>query len=120
MKKIFIVEDNEDIGFILDCFLQEEGFGVSLFPTIAQFRLDFNKALPDLFLLDVMLPDGDGLALCNELKQNHRSAHLPILVMSAHSTARKLSLETCADGFITKPFDLNQVLHEIKVRLPLN
>jgi two-component system phosphate regulon response regulator PhoB len=120
MKNIFIVEDNHDIGFILDCFLQEEGFNVSLFSTIADFKASYKQQLPDLFLLDVMLPDGNGLELCNELKDNNRSAHLPVLVMSAHSPAEKMSLETCADGFITKPFDLNQVLHEINLRLPVN
>jgi DNA-binding response OmpR family regulator len=120
MKNIFIVEDNYDIGFILDCFLQEEGFTVSLFPSVADFRKTFKQELPDLFLLDVMLPDGNGLVLCNEIKENERSAHLPVLVMSAHSPAEKMSLETCADGFITKPFDLNHVLKEINMRLPIN
>jgi len=62
----------------------------------------------------VMLPDGNGIVLCNEIKENQRSAHLPVLVMSAHSPAEKLAKETCADGFITKPFDLDQVLDEIK------
>ncbi|HKG05543.1 MAG TPA: response regulator [Pedobacter sp.] len=117
MKNIFIVEDNYDIGFILDCFLHEEGFNVSIFPTIADFKKTYSQALPDLFLLDVMLPDGNGIVLCNEIKESDRSAHLPVLVMSAHSPAEKMAKETCADGFITKPFDLNQVLSEINKRL---
>lgn len=117
MKNIFIVEDNYDIGYILNLFLEEEGFNVSLFPTIAEFKKDYKQSLPDLFLLDVMLPDGNGIELCNEIKQNQRSSHLPILVMSAHSPAEKMSKETCADGFITKPFDLNGLLQEIKKHL---
>jgi DNA-binding response OmpR family regulator len=117
MKNIYIVEDNEDIGYILDYFLQEEGFNVSLFPTVSAFKIIYNQKLPDLFLLDVMLPDGDGLALCNEIKESDRSAHLPVLVMSAHAPAEKMSKDTCADGFIMKPFDLDNVLNQIAAHL---
>lgn len=106
MKEIFIVEDNQDIGYILEYFLLDEGFAVSVFHTVANFRRALNSHLPDLFLLDVVLPDGDGLNLCDEIKERNRTGHLPVLVMSANTRAEKLSSNSYADGFIKKPFHL--------------
>lgn len=62
---VFVVEDNEDIGYILEYYLGEEGFDVHLFPTISAFKEVFPAVMPKFFLLDVMLPDGNGIALCN-------------------------------------------------------
>lgn len=112
-KTIYIVEDNTDIGYILSYFLDEEGFNVNLFETIADFHAAINHKLPDLCLLDVMLPDGDGIQLCDQIKHNHRSANVPVLIMSAHAPARLISKHSCANGFIEKPFDLDVVLDRI-------
>ena len=117
-RTIFILEDNEDIGFILDYFLTEEGFSVKLFTSLTDFHFTFRHELPDLFLLDVMLPDGDGLKLCREIKNNKRSQMIPIVMMSAHSPSEVLANEACADGFILKPFDLPEV--SVKIQNFLN
>ncbi|WP_316813096.1 response regulator transcription factor [Pedobacter heparinus] len=114
---IFIIEDNEDIGFILDYFLNEEGFSVKLFPTVMAFSNAFRSSIPDLFLIDVMLPDGNGIELCDEIKKDFRSANIPVLIMSAN--ADKPSIEACeAEEFIPKPFDLQFLLDKIKTHLP--
>lgn len=112
-KTVAIVEDNIDIAYILEYFLAEEGYLVSVYNNAATFISHYNSKLPDIFLIDVMLPDGDGISLCNMVKSNPLSEQLPVLIMSAHSPAEKISSESRADGFIKKPFDLN----EIKVRL---
>lgn len=106
---IFILEDNEDICYVLDYFLTEKGFDVKIFPNITSFYETFKNELPDLFLLDVMLPDGDGLLLCKEIRNDERSGMIPILMMSAHSASENVFSESCADGFIAKPFDLLEV-----------
>ncbi|MES2456297.1 MAG: response regulator [Bacteroidota bacterium] len=68
--RIWILEDDADIGFVLEYFLNEEGFETKLFPSAVGFRQAVGLGLPDLFLMDVMLPDGNGVDLCSELKQD--------------------------------------------------
>ncbi|MDR6784624.1 response regulator [Pedobacter africanus] len=114
---IYIVEDNSDIGFILELFLNEEGFEVKVLTTAQDFIMALKYGLPDLFLMDVKLPDGNGIDLCHQLKNDPRSERLPILMMSAH--ANEDVARSCeAEEFLQKPFDLNLLLHKIKQYLP--
>lgn len=116
-QSIFVVEDNEDIGFILEFFLHEEGFQVKLLTTAAAFRNAMETELPDLILLDVMLPDGNGLDLCQGIKRDHRVKQLPVMIMSAHADGARV--KACnAEEFIAKPFDLYALLKKIKTHLP--
>ncbi|MGY4385847.1 DNA-binding response OmpR family regulator [Pedobacter sp. UYP24] len=112
-KSIYIVEDNKDIGFILQYFLNDEGFDVELFETVASFNSRLSKKIPDLFLLDVMLPDGDGLEVCSEIKHQEALKEKPVLIMSAHLPSDLVKRESCADSFIAKPFDLFVILNKV-------
>ncbi|AOM79368.1 response regulator [Pedobacter steynii] len=115
--RIYVVEDNYDIGFVLELFLNEEGFEVKLLPTAKEFKKAVKQELPDLFLLDVMLPDGNGIDLCHQIKKDPRSKRLPILIMSAQENAD--AAKNCeAEDFIAKPFDLFGLLHKIRQNLP--
>lgn len=107
------MEDNKDIGYILQYFLTDEGFEVSLFETVSDFNSGLSKKIPDLFLLDVMLPDGDGLLICDEIKHKPESMNKPVLIMSAHSKPDLLKKGSCADEFIPKPFDIFLILNRI-------
>ena len=112
-QRIYIVEDNYDIGFILELFLNDEGFTVKLLSTAKEFNNALKKGMPDLFLLDVMLPDGNGIDICHQLKKDPRSKRLPILIMSAQ--ANQDAAKNCeAEEFIAKPFDLSILLRKIK------
>src|SRR5690349_12230654 len=102
VAKIWILEDDPDIGYILNLFLGDEGFETSVITSANAFRAAVADDLPDLFLMDVMLPDGDGIALCIELKNQQRSKSIPVLMMSAHAGLEQV--KTCKpDGFIAKP-----------------
>lgn len=114
---IFVVEDNADIGFILDYYLSEEGFDVRLFPTVAEFSTTFAVETPDIILMDVMLPDGNGLELCERIKHDPRTADLPVLIMSAHASMSN-NTNCPAEEFIPKPFDLEFLLNKIRRHLP--
>ena len=117
-KSIYIVEDNKDIGFILQYFLTEEGFDVELFENVASFHTRLLTKIPDLFLLDVMLPDGDGLKVCSEIKHFSSYKEKPVLVMSAHLPTEFDHFDSCADSFISKPFDLFVILNRVNQFLP--
>jgi DNA-binding response OmpR family regulator len=112
-KSIYIVEDNRDIGFILQYFLSDEGFDVELFENIADFQKGLTTKIPDLFLLDVMLPDGDGLKVCSEIKNDSFYKEKPVLLMSAHLPSEFDERDSCADSFIPKPFDLFVILNRV-------
>jgi two-component system phosphate regulon response regulator PhoB len=113
IPNIFILEDNHDIGYVLSFFLQDEGYNVSLFPNVKLFNNAFLKSVPDLFLIDVMLPDGNGINVCNVIKQDVRTKQVPVMLMSAHVSAEILNNQLCADGFICKPFDLTVLCDKI-------
>ncbi len=116
-KYIYIVEDDEDIRFIVEYVLREEDYTVESFATASAFNLAIQGNKPDLIILDVMLPDGNGIDICRALKTNKRTGHIPIIIMSAHAAEKSVLEEACADDFISKPFDLNHFLHHVKQQL---
>lgn len=114
-KEIFILEDDKDIGFILNHILFEQGYQVCLYEKISDIRQGLDDHLPDLLLMDVRLPDGNGLDLCAELKTVEGNSP-PVLMMSADWDAHNKSI--CgADEFISKPFDLDMILGKIEFYL---
>jgi len=119
-KRIHIVEDDEDIRYIVCYILVEMGYEVTLADCVADFRKQQNEDFrPDLMLLDVMLPDGNGLRLCHELKNDPATQHIPIIIMSAHATEDQVIKQSCADDFISKPFNLDDLTDLIQKYLSL-
>ena len=118
MKKfIHLVEDNEDIRYIVEFFLQDFDYEVQVSASVKEFVASMDKPLPDLYLLDVMLPDGNGLEICRYIKENKDTKHIPVIIMSAHSNEREVRKESEADAFISKPFDLNDLASCIEKQL---
>lgn len=116
-KRIQIVEDDEDIRFIVEYLLADEGYEVESFGTAAEFNAGIAALKPDLIILDVMLPDGNGIAICRALKTNKETLNIPVIIMSAHAAEKSVLEEACADDFISKPFDLDHFLRRIKEQL---
>lgn len=118
MKKyIHLVEDNEDIRYIVEFFLLDFDYEVQVSATVKEFAASMDKPLPDLYLLDVMLPDGNGLEICRHIKSNQLTKHIPVIIMSAHSNAHEVKKESDANAFISKPFDLNDLAACIEKQL---
>lgn len=69
-KQVFILEDDQGIRDILALILQDEGYEIRLFSNVKEFNLTGINTDADLYLLDVMLPDGNGMEVCKELKSN--------------------------------------------------
>lgn len=114
MRQIYILEDNEDIAYILELLLANEGFSVEVFSNVEAIWKKIAEALLDLFLLDIMLPDGNGLVLCQDIKNDPLMRHVPVVMMSAHMSPGRIVPEVQIDGFIAKPFDLEQVTDTVK------
>ncbi|MEJ7694521.1 response regulator [Daejeonella sp.] len=111
MKKVLIVDDNEEICHVIVIVLREEGYdaqsyntGNNLIPTVLTIN-------PDLILMDIMVGKHDGRKLCDELKTNAETAHIPIILISA---AHDLHTQpNMADGFVSKPFDMDYLLRRV-------
>lgn len=112
-KKITVVEDDQHIRDIIDILLTSENYDVTLCASAGEFRASLSHLLPDLFILDMMLPDGNGIDLCQELRAGIATVSIPILVMSANVHALK-ALECGADLFVQKPFDIQIFVQHVK------
>jgi two-component system alkaline phosphatase synthesis response regulator PhoP len=105
-KKILIVEDEQDIAQLVRHYLEKEGYH----PNIAKTGLEaLNLAVsehPDLIILDLMLPQMDGLEVCKAIRHKPETARLPVIMLTAKKEESDtiVGLELGADDYITKPF----------------
>jgi two-component system alkaline phosphatase synthesis response regulator PhoP len=106
MSKILIVEDDPDIAELIVHYLQKAGHVVDLLASGAAVMPRLRGELPDLVVLDLMLPDFDGLMVCQAIRSEPRTAALPIIMVTARADEadRITGLELGADDYVTKPF----------------
>ncbi len=111
-RHILIIDDEPDIVKVLKIRLQKQGYEVSTAATGQAGVQAAGLKLPDLILLDLMLPDMDGFDVCKKLRQDPKTQHTPIIMLTARSSNmdQVVGLELGADDYVTKPFDFT-VLH---------
>lgn len=114
MNKIYVLEDDPDIMDIVEMILVDEQFEVTGFYNCKDFLVGIEQDTPDLFLLDVRLPDGNGLEICQQLSDNPATKDIPVLMMSAHEKSVNVYEMTCAKEFIPKPFDISELIRIVK------
>lgn len=116
MNKILIVEDEFSISNFMKTVLEGDGYIVEVATCAAQTRTALEKTEFSVLLLDLGLPDADGLDLLRELRQQHR---LPVIVVSARTEEREkvAALDSGADDYITKPFGSPELLARIRAAL---
>lgn len=119
-KLIYILEDNEDIREILELLLIADNYQVIGFPNVASFLEGLSARLPDIFILDVMLPDGNGIDVCCKLKRDERTSHIPVVMMSANYTSEQMASHCSAEDFISKPFDIADFSSRIAIQTRTN
>ena len=110
-KSIILLEDDQGVREVIELILDLEGYEVTSFETVEKFMTRTPALPPDLFILDVMLPDGNGIEVCGELKAT--GENVPVLMMSAHAKAEEIEKSCIAEAFIAKPFDINGLLSTI-------
>ena len=110
MKKILVVDDNEDILQIMKLFLNSKGFTVLTEPNGRETYNQVDNYQPDLIILDVFLGNSDGRQICNELKNDDRTKNIPIIIFSANAKPEEVMRACKADDFLSKPFELNDLL----------
>jgi DNA-binding response OmpR family regulator len=120
MPYLYIIEDDEDINELLVYNLEKERFKVRSFLNSKEALKSLEKGdIPDLIILDIMLPDIDGLEFCKLLKSRDDLSDIPIIMLTAKSTEidKIVGLELGADDYITKPFSFRELIARIKAVL---
>jgi CheY-like chemotaxis protein len=107
-KRILIVDDSQAILDVMSLALLAEGYEVSTSLTSVPLR-HMEGNLPDLILLDVLLSGEDGGEICQRLKSDERTRHIPVILISAHASLQGTAARCGADGFLVKPFHLNDL-----------
>ena len=117
--RILIVDDEQDLLTVLKFGLEAEGYEVVTASDGEQGLSLARQLLPDLMVLDLMLPRMDGYKVCRALKFDERYRGIPIFILSARSgeTDRRLALELGADEFHTKPYEMRALVGRIRQRL---
>src|SRR5262245_8506723 len=117
--RVLVVEDDADIALLLARSLTRAGFTVDQLSSGAEVLPTVRRALPDLLLLDLMLPGLDGIEICRALRADPSTAALPIIMLTARAeeSDRIVGLELGADDYITKPFSPNEVVARVRALL---
>ena len=117
LYNLLLIEDDPAVAQGLQDGLTRDGFGVVWKNTGAQGVAYAQKTMPHLVLLDVRLPDGSGFDFCRALRQ--KGLHMPVIMLTAQQDAldKVLGLEMGADDYVTKPFNLRELLSRIRAQL---
>lgn len=119
MFHIYVVEDDKNIREIESYALKNIGYSVEDFECATDFYEAIDKKVPDLILLDIMLPDADGLSVVEKLKAKSATKRIPIILVTAKSTEldKVKGLDIGADDYITKPFGVMELISRVKAVL---
>jgi len=118
MKKIMLIEDDSDLYALLKYNLEKEGF-VMVGTQTGKGAIDLcRRERPDLILLDIMLPDSDGLDICKGIRAHPELAHIPVIFLTARASEadRIVGLELGANDYIVKPFFIRELIARIKIQ----
>ena len=115
MARILIVEDDIDICHLIGLFLEQGGHDIMMAADGAEGIVFAQSSLPDLIVMDLVLPRLDGWMAIGQLKSDPRTMHIPILVISAHAQPddRMRARSAGCDDFLTKPFDFERLLAQV-------
>lgn len=110
IKRALIIDDNEDILEALQIVFEASGYQVAAHLSGNQADDVIEAFRPDVIVLDMQLPGVNGLTICNSLKNNTLTKKIPIVMISAHPEAKNLSIAAGADAYVSKPFEVEDLL----------
>lgn len=116
MSMIYCVEDDEGIRELIAYAVKSLGFEIEGFESASFFEERLRKSLPSMVLLDIMLPDKDGIEILKDIRGNDRTEKLPVIMITAKGTEsdKVRAFEHGADDYVTKPFGVMELLSRIK------
>lgn len=116
MALIYVVEDDENIREIEGLVLKNAGYEVEGYTCASDFYNGMKKELPSMILLDIMLPDEDGLSIVKKLRSSQETSQIPVIMATAKATEldKVRGLDYGADDYVTKPFGVMELISRVK------
>ena len=116
---IYILEDDDSIRKLVVYALESQGFEAEGFAAPAEFWVAIRSNTPELLLLDIMLPQEDGLSVLDKLRKNDKTARLPVIMLTAKNTEydRAYGLDLGADDYLSKPFGMMELVARVRAVL---
>lgn len=111
-KKVLVVDDDPGIVDVLRLMLEDEGYEVytslngETFKHVKQYK-------PDLILLDIWMSGRNGKDICSMIKKDAATKHIPVIMVSANKDGKQIAVESFADDFIAKPFEMDDLLAKV-------
>ncbi len=115
--EILVVDDNKDICTLLESILIAEGFDAAFCTNPSDFEKIIDKNYPKLIITDLLMSGFDGKTLTKKIKENPQTQHIKIMMMSAHPDADKISKTIKVDDFLTKPFEIDDLVNKVEALL---
>ena len=117
--RLLLIDDDARLTAMVGDYLRRAGYAVEVAGSLAEGRERIGRELYDALVLDLMLPDGDGLDLCREVRSSSKTRQLPLLMLTARGEPmdRIVGLELGADDYLPKPFEPRELLARIKALL---
>ena len=118
-KRIFVVDDDKEVREIVTFVLKRNGFEVAVACNGEQLQHLLVQQIPDLIILDVMMPGEDGYRIFSSLRNNLHTRHVPVVIMTAHTEDifERISVDLGAAEHITKPFHPFELVERVKALL---
>ncbi len=116
---IYLLEDDDNIRKLVCYALSKEGFEVQGYSSPKEFHQGMNMEFPELILLDIMLPEEDGLSILNKLRNNAKTEHIPVIMLTAKGSEfdKVTGLDMGADDYIAKPFGTMELISRVRAVL---
>lgn len=117
MYSIYLVEDDDNIRKLVCYALSKEGYGICGFSVPSEFWAEYQKAVPDLVMLDIMLPEEDGLSILKKIRNTDKD--VPVIMLTAKSSEfdKVTGLDMGADDYIAKPFGMTELVSRVRAVL---
>ena len=110
---ILVVDDDPDISMMLKLMLEYKGYSVTVLSKPDETVKMLQNDVYSMVIIDMLLSGVSGIDICSRIRQNGDTADCPVLMISAHPNAKEICLRAGADDFISKPFDMNDILSRI-------
>ncbi len=116
--KILVAEDDQAILEVIKIILEGEGYSIITTDSEQVIRKMVNDDPPALILLDIWLAGHDGGKIAKDIKDNKKTAYIPIILISANNETEKIAKDAGANGFLLKPFDIDELLQIVEKYVP--
>ncbi|HKB45081.1 MAG TPA: response regulator [Chitinophagaceae bacterium] len=117
-NRILVLDDDPDIGIMIKIMLEYKGYSVILTDRADKAADIIREDDINLLIMDMLLSGVNGTDVCTELKQNSLTSSIPIMMISAHPNAKRICMDAGADDFISKPFDMQDLVGKIDQLIP--